>query len=212
MGLSQPWTPLEIITNLEQMAQTWEKLLFSSGGALELSKCFYCIIAWKWIDRIPRMMTIDEMPTTQILLTAGYSLERTGIKQHSPEEAHTSLGVWMTPTGGEEAQLDALLEKSNRMAVQVMTSKLNRTETHIASWAVWLPALTYSLGTTTIPVKQLQWIQSKATGTFLAKLGINRHFPRAVTFGPEEYGGLQFCNLVVEHGSGSGVVAVVTFI
>jgi len=33
------------------MAQTWEKLLFSSGGALRPSKCYWFAITWQWAKR-----------------------------------------------------------------------------------------------------------------------------------------------------------------
>jgi hypothetical protein len=42
--LATPWTISDLSRRLAHMSQTWEKLLFSSGGALELSKCFYYIV------------------------------------------------------------------------------------------------------------------------------------------------------------------------
>ncbi len=60
--LPEPVSLPAIIGNLEAMSQSpWEKLLFCSGGALELSKCFYYIIYWKLIDGLPTMLTIPEM-------------------------------------------------------------------------------------------------------------------------------------------------------
>ena len=35
-----------IIDTLTKCAQLWETLLFSSGGALELSKCYYQMVHW----------------------------------------------------------------------------------------------------------------------------------------------------------------------
>jgi hypothetical protein len=45
-GLSEPWSFRQLVTSLQTMAQSWEKLLFCSGGALKLSKCLYYIIHW----------------------------------------------------------------------------------------------------------------------------------------------------------------------
>jgi hypothetical protein len=36
----------QIVSDLSHTAQTWEKLLYSTGGALELSKCFYYLVHW----------------------------------------------------------------------------------------------------------------------------------------------------------------------
>ncbi len=107
----------------------------------------------------------------------------------------------MTPTGNEQAQVEMLLEKSNRMVTQILTLPLNRMESYLAYQAVWLPSITYSLGNTTISESQLQQIQSRATQSFLAKLGINQNFPRVAAFGPEEYGGMGLRDLVTEQGT-----------
>jgi hypothetical protein len=44
------WIPL--IERLERTAQTWEQLIFYSGGALNLSKCSWSISYWTWIHGI----------------------------------------------------------------------------------------------------------------------------------------------------------------
>ena len=76
-----PWTTTELTRKLEHMSQTWEKLLFSSGGALELSKCFYYIIYWKWVEGLPQMMTNSEMDHIPgITLTSGFSTRRLPIR------------------------------------------------------------------------------------------------------------------------------------
>ena len=73
--LATPWTISDLSRRLAHMSQTWEKLLFSSGGALELSKCFYYIVYWKWVDGLPKMLTNSEMESTPpITLTDHRSL------------------------------------------------------------------------------------------------------------------------------------------
>jgi len=48
LGEAEPWDLQTLQSNLQQMLHTWERLLFCSGGALELSKCFYYLLHWKW--------------------------------------------------------------------------------------------------------------------------------------------------------------------
>lgn len=36
-----------VVSNLQVLAQQWECLLFSAGGALNLSKCFWFLISWR---------------------------------------------------------------------------------------------------------------------------------------------------------------------
>ena len=42
--LSTPLSPTDLAALLHKQAQLWERLLFASGGRLELPKCFYYLI------------------------------------------------------------------------------------------------------------------------------------------------------------------------
>jgi hypothetical protein len=37
-----------LIMNLKRLSQEWESLLYSTGGALNLSKCFWFLLSWRW--------------------------------------------------------------------------------------------------------------------------------------------------------------------
>jgi hypothetical protein len=47
---------------------------------------------------------------------------------------------------------------------------------------------------------QLQQIESPCINALLTKMGYNRHFPRAIVFGPIEYGGMGLKNLYFQQG------------
>jgi hypothetical protein len=68
--LEEPMLYAELIAMAQACAQIWEQLLFSSGGALELKKCFWYLIYWQWVNGHPKMMTIIECPGI-IALTCG---------------------------------------------------------------------------------------------------------------------------------------------
>ena len=40
----------DLLQTAQQLSQSWEKLLFASGGALELTKCFAYIMFWDLTD------------------------------------------------------------------------------------------------------------------------------------------------------------------
>ena len=52
----------ELVRHINNLATKWEKLLFTNGGRLELSKCFWILVTWKWTRGTPAMATIDESP------------------------------------------------------------------------------------------------------------------------------------------------------
>ena len=66
----EPSTLADLAQRLHKLAQHWEKLLFASGGRLELNICFYYIICWKWTNGIAFMITNAKL-ATNIALTCG---------------------------------------------------------------------------------------------------------------------------------------------
>ena len=51
--LAQSWSLQELSDNLQHTSQSWERLLYCSGGLLELSKCFYYLIILEMARRSP---------------------------------------------------------------------------------------------------------------------------------------------------------------
>jgi hypothetical protein len=77
----------EMIAKAQVMAQIWECILYSSGGALELRKCFWYLVYWTWENGRPQMMTMIECPGI-ISLTSGNIPNYTGIPRLEVWEAH----------------------------------------------------------------------------------------------------------------------------
>ena len=197
--LRNPWSLEQTTTKLQHMAQTWEKILSASGGALEASKCSYYILQWKWIKGLPHLIPKAEFPPRcSIELTSGTTTQ--AVMQRDFNEPHKTLGVWMTPNGDDWAQVEFLRREANKVATLIASSHLTKSEAMLAYHTHWIPSVGYSLGTMTMEPRDLRSIQSQATASFLQKLGFNKHFPRAAVFGPAEMGGLALRDLVVEQG------------
>ena len=54
----------ELVKNLQHTAQMWERILYSSGGALNIKKCFWYLIHWEWHKGHPSMVTSVSTPVT----------------------------------------------------------------------------------------------------------------------------------------------------
>ena len=58
----------EVNTEINKMAQDFEKKLFSTGGELALHKCYWYLIDWRWEeDGTAIMATIKDSPGTMML-------------------------------------------------------------------------------------------------------------------------------------------------
>jgi hypothetical protein len=78
---TKKYTTTELAQVLQTDAQHWEKLLFTSGGKLELSKCFFYIMYWTFSeDGIPRLTPESNIPH-KLMLHQGNDNEPTKIEQ-----------------------------------------------------------------------------------------------------------------------------------
>jgi hypothetical protein len=59
-----PLSVPEIVGHLQHTAQSWEHILYSSGGALQLPKCFWYLVYWEWSNGRPQMMNSVSAPAT----------------------------------------------------------------------------------------------------------------------------------------------------
>jgi hypothetical protein len=59
-----------LICNLQKLAQEWEHLLYSTGGALNLQKCFWFLMSWRWEQGKTKLHTQLSLPG-QLTMTSG---------------------------------------------------------------------------------------------------------------------------------------------
>ena len=93
--------PLGIITReMEEISQNFERKLFSTGGALNLEKCFWYLISWRREANGKATMATTIQTLEEIKLTQGYKLgEKVTIHRESCGIAQRTLGTWINPTG-----------------------------------------------------------------------------------------------------------------
>jgi len=76
----------QMLSELEQGAQKWEELLFASGGGLQLKKCFWQGVFWKWHNGKPQMATSEDFPATIEINDTATGAKKT-IKRLEPDDA-----------------------------------------------------------------------------------------------------------------------------
>jgi ribonuclease HI len=190
--------PDALKAELQANAQQWESILYSSGGALELPKCFYYIMDWSFDENgQPYLKEPTPLPLT-IINSATKS--RQIILEKSTSESHRTLGVRLAPNGKWHDEIKYLQEKADKIAHRILKANCTRNDASILERCVYRPSLTYSLEVTNLSQKDCDKIQSKAISHILAKAGYNRNMPRSVVFGPSSLGGIGFTNLYTEQG------------
>lgn len=190
---------LTLGVQLQKDTQLWAELLQASGGKLELSKCFYYLLAWKFNkEGDPTPMTMAEIPHTPIQVYDKDAQKLVKIDQMEVIDAHRTLGVYKTVVGQEKCHYDYLQEKSDKYATTTAVARLTRRQARVAYSTIYMPAMLYSLTAMTYSNADLTKLQSKAVEKFLPAMGFERGFPRAVVYGSSIYGGLNVGQLYTE--------------
>jgi hypothetical protein len=105
------------------------------------------------------------------------------------------------PIGNQQDEIQRLKEKSSKMAKNINSHALSRTEAKLAYDSFYLPAMRYSLSVTSRNQMGFETIQRKITSLLLLFLGYNRHMPRGVVFGSQKFQGIGLRHLYDIQGS-----------
>lgn len=109
--------PLETMTTL---AQTWEKLLFYSGGTVNLPKCSWYIMYWDWKNGRPKIRPAQPQDDTVALTTQGNTTATpTPIRRTDTNKANRILGVYLSPDGDFKDQIQILKQKADQFATRL---------------------------------------------------------------------------------------------
>jgi hypothetical protein len=72
-----------LIRCLQALGQHWERLLFSTGGAINFQKSHWYLMAWLWKQGILRLATTQQAPGT-LAVTAGREVTKELVPEYLP--------------------------------------------------------------------------------------------------------------------------------
>ena len=115
-------------------------------------------------------------------------------------DAHRTLGQMKNPLGKHTAQYQQMLIRSQTWLAAIEESLLSCVEAQATFNTMWLPSLSYGLGTTNFTFKELDNIQKPVILHILPAISYNRHFPCTIVYGSPHFGGLAFKHLYIKQG------------
>ena len=200
-GLTSPEAGVEgaLIQRLQTLAQEWERLLYSTGGALNLQKCFWFIMSWRWKGSIATLHTQLTLPA-QLTMTSGQDPTPTTIPRIEPTSSFRTLGVFITPSGSNKGAISVLKDITVQFATNITGSHLSRQEALTAYIQYLLPKLRYQPPLLSLSQSECNQLQSTTLMALLPKLNVNRHTARSIIHGPEELGGMDLPHIYTTQG------------
>ncbi|KAI2495320.1 hypothetical protein MHU86_19219 [Fragilaria crotonensis] len=195
-------TPEVILSQMQRNAQRWSDMLGISGGALELSKCSYHVLTWKFTKQGDPVLYPDRAKYSNVHVRDNNTGQDQALEYLSPYAAHKTLGHFKDPAGNQKEQQRQLQKKSDEVVSFLWKCPLTREESWIFYYSCYVPSMSYPLANSHFTNQQLTKIQRKAMSIIIARCGFNRHMHRAIVFGPREYGGAGFKRLYDQQGIG----------
>ena len=195
-------TQQQVLTQLKDNAQLWSDLLGVSGGALELTKCSYHVVAWQFTGQGSPVLVTDKAKYANVTVRDYVTGEDHQLQYLSPYTSHKTLGHYKEPAGTQQEQYKQLQKKSDNSVEFMRTCSLTREEAWTYYYACYLPSIGYPLTHSYFSSKQLDNIQRKAMSIIFAKCGYNRNTKRDLLYGPLELGGANFRKLYDQQGIG----------
>jgi hypothetical protein len=189
----------DLIEMLEHNAKTWEELLYTIGGKLELTKCKFTVFKWD-TDDIGTLTISKEKTIGSIQITDNETGKIESIQEIASDEPYKLLGVPMATKDAHIAQKQMIGEKCNKMTTMIKMINLYRPEMWTCLNSIALPTIKYGMAATTMKKTDLDHAQKKMTHTILPKLGYNRHTPLAVVYAATQLGGMGMESLNTEQG------------
>ena len=92
--------PTRVTKNIQENAQQWEEYLYTNGGKLELTKCYWSIVVWIWCRGLAKIAK-DEDVTAELRLRQSQSKSKRRIKiqRKNNTDAGKVLDVHMNMRG-----------------------------------------------------------------------------------------------------------------
>jgi hypothetical protein len=179
-----------LITRLEKVAQTWEHLLYLSGGKLNLAKCSWFIVKWEWKQGRPVIRPIVNTDRAVQLYHGDKVNELSLIRRTELEESTRMLGVFMNPLGDFGYHLAQMKKKADTFATRIMSPRLSAEDIRIFHRTTYVPSMRYGLAAVAIDEEELSKVQSRIIPAILKKLNVQSTIPTSIRHGPRELGGL----------------------
>jgi len=198
---SDPAHPEEsAIANLQSLSQTWERGPFTTGGAINLQKSFWVLMAWRWKGG-QAFLVPPSLCHHSLELTAGYETSAPiTVPQMSPYESYRTLGAYISPSGGMHKVFQVLRTYSLDYATRFQSSSLTCEATLWSYLLYLLPKLHFPLMAMTFTEAQCAQIQSPALCALLPRLYLNQNMACSIIHGPILYRGMNLPHCFTSQG------------
>ena len=178
----------QLTQEMQDVVDHWEGGLRATGGGLRADKSYWYLVDYQWKNNKWCNKSIADAPGNITVRDA--SGERVALERCEVSEARETIGVFLAMDGNFRTQVEQLRAKAALFADCVRSRRISKTEIWIAIHTTIMKTLEYPMVAVSLTMKQWNYILAPVLKHALPRTGLVRTFPRAILFGPKEFGGL----------------------
>ena len=197
---SRPEDENTLVARATHDAQLWNDILWSSGGALEHSKCSY------------HYLKTDFTPTGRPFFRGGKfggpiiiqdaSENKTTLNHISAYMPSKTLGTHQAATHCQRTQFEILKKKAGNLTRILALSHCTANAAWLYYTSIFMKGVGYPLSVSRLSPSQLHSLQGPMISMVLNRMHYSKRISRNLVHGPRQYGGLEFGSLETTQGAG----------
>ncbi len=90
-------TNAEFLALVQSATDDWAGLVHASGGSLKPQKCFWYMLGWRWVNGVPRLRKLCELPQTPLTILQPDGTQ-VAIRLKDVNDLEKKLGVYTCPS------------------------------------------------------------------------------------------------------------------
>jgi hypothetical protein len=134
----------QCLEDMLKLGQHYERLLYSTGGALNIPKCSWTFITWRWHHGDAVMATIAQAPA-ELAFTSGHSQTLQRVPRLEASTGYRTLGCFISGGGAMTKAKSILRGHSESHADNIRDANLRPEEAYTAYTMFFLPKIKFSL-------------------------------------------------------------------
>ena len=201
IGFQDGTTRKDILDTLTSNLRSWRNLLQLTGGDIDVEKSKWCVMKWSYSNTwgIPKIEKEKEFQGKVGMITdKGGMISQQYLGRLEPNQADRVLGVRLPLDGNMGVEYKFRCKQIRDFSEKVYNAPLTHRDAWIIYESRYRAIIRYPLPVSMFSRKQCDTIQKPFIHAILPKMGINRHTPRAVIYGPTSLGGLNLMDLRIE--------------
>ena len=142
-----------------------------TGGAIEPRKCWTYLVHFEWDHS---EWSYGRVPESKLYAYDANNVKKE-IKMISPSRAEEMLGVFLSPDGSDQKQIDHMLDKTTKLGEYINNGHVQKHEAWLALTTMALKAIEYPLPVLNLSESDMTTIMWPLLKNFLPKSSINRY-------------------------------------